>query len=331
MGVALDELREKTIRNIDYVGFTFNGIHSSQLNILSVSNGSRYAMDLLPTIEDYSIDITGGIGSNYFGGTFKKREFTLNIAFDNVEELQLRAMKELFWDRTTHELYFDENPYKVYNAVISKAPNLTFIAFGDVGTRIYKGEGTLVFTCYDPIGYSKNGNYLDNYDYENIEEWGLASGMLDNNKKYNSVTRTAEIYYDTPLQEVGGIIIHAYNAGITPTPFKMYLDWTDEELKITNTTTGKFLTLKRISTETEKVLIDTERSLAIQVDEDRNEEITINDEKTFVVLNQLVEDGRFFTLECGQNDLIITGTTFSPLIVDNVQKDNGFIFYHRYL
>ena len=345
MGIALDEVREKIPRKIDYVGFTFNGIHSSQLNILSVSNGSRYSMNLLPTIEDYSIDITGGIGSNYFGGTFKKREFSLNIAFDTVEELQLRAMQELFVDRNVHELYFDENPYKVYNAVISKAPNFTYLAFGNVGTRVYKGEGTIVFTCYDPIGYSKNGNYLDDYDDENISEWSFASGMLDNNKKYNSSTKQLEVYYDTPIQIESGYKIRAYNAGTLPTPFKLYIDWTDSEtLAINNITIGKNLILKRNSSEIEPILIDTERSVILEMNyiikstmptasEDYLNKVCLYTgtttidytnnkfykcikignnyewhlissfvpEETTVVLNQLVEDGRFFSLEQNLN------------------------------
>ena len=318
MGALLDELRENTIKNMDYVGFTFNGVHSSQLNILSVSDGSRYHMDLLPTIEDYSIDIVGGNGSNYFGGNFKKREFILNIAYDNVEEQHWRAMKEWLSDRETHELYFDECPYKVYNAVVSRTPNFKWIAFGDTGVRVYKGEGTIVFTCYDPIGYSKQGNYLDDYDWENIEEWSIASNMLDNQKNEHGV-----LYYDRSIGSDGNYVIHAYNAGEIPTPFKMYLTWTGTQLTIKNNTINKSLVLKRTATTPVTILIDTERSLAIQIYNKKEYYIDDNGQKQFTVLNQLVEDGRFFLLNCGLNELEVTGADFEEV--------NDFKFYHRYL
>lgn len=314
MGALLDELRENEVKRNDYIGFTYNGIHSSQLNILSVSDGSRYHMDLLPTLEDYSVDIVGGNGANYFGGNYKKREFTLNIAYDNVEEQHFRAMREWLSDREVHDLFFDECPYKVYNAVVSKTPTFKYIAFGDIGTRVYKGEGTIVFTCYDPIGYSKNGNYLDDYEYENIEEWALASNMLDNkNKRIDGVL--IPNYYDTP--DNGNI--RAYNAGVLPTPFKLKLNWNSTDLIISNSTTNKTLELKRTSSDSITILIDTERSLAIQLFDDKEYEIE-DGKKKYTILNQLVENGRFFTLATGLNELSITGAT----VID-------FQFYHRYL
>jgi len=37
------------IKYDDFVGFTFNGIHSSELNVVRVSDSNRYTEDLLPT------------------------------------------------------------------------------------------------------------------------------------------------------------------------------------------------------------------------------------------------------------------------------------------
>ena len=36
----------------DYLGFTFNGIHSSELGLVRVSSSNRYDDNLLPTIQD---------------------------------------------------------------------------------------------------------------------------------------------------------------------------------------------------------------------------------------------------------------------------------------
>jgi len=34
----------------DYIGFTFNNVHSSELGILRTSDGSRFNENLLPTM-----------------------------------------------------------------------------------------------------------------------------------------------------------------------------------------------------------------------------------------------------------------------------------------
>jgi hypothetical protein len=39
----------------DYIGFTFNGVHSSSLGIVRVSDGSRFNENLLPTMQDKTI------------------------------------------------------------------------------------------------------------------------------------------------------------------------------------------------------------------------------------------------------------------------------------
>jgi hypothetical protein len=42
-------------------------------------------------------------------------------------------------------------------AKCSRTPNLKYICFGgeNANERIYKGEGTLTFVCYEPFAYSE--------------------------------------------------------------------------------------------------------------------------------------------------------------------------------
>jgi hypothetical protein len=54
----------------DFVGFTFNGIHSSELGILRTSEGSRFNENLLPTIQDKTVQVPGGDGTYYFGSYY---------------------------------------------------------------------------------------------------------------------------------------------------------------------------------------------------------------------------------------------------------------------
>ena len=63
----------------DFIGFTFNGVHSSELGILRVSDGSRYDNDLLPTIRDRVVPVPGGDGSYYFGSDYTQKRLILTL------------------------------------------------------------------------------------------------------------------------------------------------------------------------------------------------------------------------------------------------------------
>ena len=41
----------------DYIGFTFNGVHSDTLGIKRTSEGSRFNENLLPTIQDKTVQV----------------------------------------------------------------------------------------------------------------------------------------------------------------------------------------------------------------------------------------------------------------------------------
>jgi hypothetical protein len=43
-------MSDKQIELQDFIGFTFNGKHSSELGIVRTSDGSRFNENLLPTI-----------------------------------------------------------------------------------------------------------------------------------------------------------------------------------------------------------------------------------------------------------------------------------------
>ena len=141
----------------DFLGFYFNGIHSSKLGITRVASGDRYKDTLIPSFEDKSVDIPGNDGSYYYGMYYQPRTFSVEFATDEVTESQLIQMRRIFGTRKMHQLIFDEYPYKTFYAKLSSPPELSFICFdeGEVGTkeRIYKGEGTLSFTCYHPFAH----------------------------------------------------------------------------------------------------------------------------------------------------------------------------------
>ena len=142
----------------DFTGFRFGNVHSEDLHLVVVSSSDRYEKNLLPENKDYSTEVPGGNGSYYFGSTFGNREFGVEVAFDNVDEKTWRRISNLFATDKLQDLVFDELPYKTYRAKLKSKPEFKCLCFTDRDTkeRVYKGEGTLNFICYQPFAYGFN-------------------------------------------------------------------------------------------------------------------------------------------------------------------------------
>lgn len=151
--------KDKAVKG-DYIGFTFNGVHSSDLGIMRVSNGSRYSSNLLPALSDIKGQVQNGIdGTAYFGSTYTQTPINLEVAFDRVTEVELNKMKRLFGDKNPHYLWFDETPYKEILVKIAQPPQFNFIAFDETHNggpaRVYKGDAKINFISYTPYTRSR--------------------------------------------------------------------------------------------------------------------------------------------------------------------------------
>lgn len=189
---------------MDFLGFTFNGKHSYlDLGVLRIIN-DRIQHSLSPDMNDITADNPGGDGMYYFGSRHKSRKFSIDFAFDHLTEQQMREWKKFCSNKELSDLIFDEEPYKVYTAKITGAPILKTIPFEEDGQRIYKGEGTLEFTCYWPYAHTPDentkvsekfivggkfgadgkslNNYLD-FSHTNKLQWASTSGITDSFNK----------------------------------------------------------------------------------------------------------------------------------------------------
>lgn len=198
----------------DFIGFTFDGVHSSDLGILRVSSGSRFSEDLLPSFTDQTLTNPGSEETYYFGTTYTQRVISIDIAYDNMTELHKRKLTQLLGQKKLSKLIFDEHPYKYYLCKPSAAPNLTYVPFGGDGEdRIYKGEGKLTFLVTYPFARSVHKDF-DLYvepDFLSKEEWRVASGLL----AFSELgTTNIDDTSDTPVK--------VYNPGDIPAPFNLY-------------------------------------------------------------------------------------------------------------
>lgn len=177
----------------DFIGFSFNGYHCIEdLNIIRVNGGSMYSENLTPQIQEKSGQHPGVEGAYLLGVQHRQRVFDVNIAFDSLTDEQLYKLKEVFAGKEMGELWFDEYPYKVWDAKVTGQPMLKVIPFGDdEGPTIYKGEGVIQFTAYYPYAHTpdyiqgESGEKMDGrllssyYEFNNIQQWGDASDLWE--------------------------------------------------------------------------------------------------------------------------------------------------------
>ena len=210
----------------DFLGFSFDGIHSSQLGITRVSEGDRYSEPLTPEMEDKIISVPGEDGSYFFGSLYRNKPITVQIAFDHLNESQFRQLRKLLAVRKPCQLIFDERPYKVYTAKISAPPQLNYICFDEPQTqigdprdgvrrvnrgteeedweqvrpyeltgrmeRIYKGEGTIEFVCIQPFA-TEQFKVLDLYgDFNFQPTYGIGVIYRNNPRSIGEAELRAE-------------------------------------------------------------------------------------------------------------------------------------------
>lgn len=155
------------MKPIDFRGFRFGKIHTSDLHLEVVSTSDRYEPRILPAPTDTTLDIPGSDGQYYFGSVYKNREITCNLAFDNVSEQIYRKIRQLFATDKLQDLVFDEEPYKTWRAKIKSKPEFKSLCFTDKesGERVYKGTGKLVFICYFPYAFGFDKYVVRAADY----------------------------------------------------------------------------------------------------------------------------------------------------------------------
>ena len=108
----------------------------------------------------------------YYWTTYhNQRNFTIDFAFDDLREEDLRRLKQYLSFKGLQQLIFDETPYKKYYVKCQNPPVLKYIPFSGLESMmVYKGEGSVTFVAYNPYGISVNP----------VEFEGVNTVQLDN-------------------------------------------------------------------------------------------------------------------------------------------------------
>lgn len=337
----------------DFIGFWIDDIHSSELGIIRTSDGSRFNENLLPTIQDKTVQVPGGDGFYYFGSYYTQRPFNIPIAFDNMEESQFRRLKQILGSKKMVKLVFDEAPYKYYSVKSTGTPTLKYICFdvevdnqgGSVDDvyaqtstaatkRVYKGEGTLSFVAYDPFGYARavsiyTDNSLSDYNLKlpnnelitNKEDWVFSIAEGDGEYQYPlpNAPQTGAFTTSSGVGELAGF----HNSGDLPADYQIFC-----ECPVGGTIT---IINSRIEIENGIEQLDPEASLALQLKTASEETQTgfCFDSKTNCVYgwnkdtgkidydhiyNKYLIAARFDKLPVGSQTLWTFGVTTTPII-----------------
>ena len=277
----------------DFIGFTFNGVHSSDMGIIRTSDGSRFNENLLPASTDKTVQIPGGDGTYYFGSNYTQRQIPISIATDELTETQFRQLKQWLGDKQIHPLVFDEAPYKTYMVKTSSAPTLKFICFDNITknngeivvNRVYKGEGSLQFIAYFPFARCTK-KYLSDYSDSNKEEWASASGLLTTQGDYDGT----------------GAEINLYNPGDVETDFFAYYARTSLKRLTKIYINSNILNFDFSNNDN---VIDT----YIRINSKANliEGCDENFKPTGTLYNKFITSGDFFKIPTGENQLLSVG------------------------
>lgn len=273
----------------DFIGFTYNGKHSSDLGIVRTSNGSRFDENLLPTMQDKTAQVPGGDGTYYFGSYYTQRPFSVSFAFDDLTEEQIVNLKRHFGDKKIHDLIFDERPYKIWKAKVTGTATMKYIPFAEGETnRVYKGEGTIQFTCYQPYAICEK-KWLNLYNDNNKNEWSAASGLKEVQGIYDKLQ--------------GANSIKLYNPGDLESHFMLRFDFQNGKIGAGQISisqdSGRLLNWKEITAEKNDAYVKFNTKLNL-IEGYRADNI-----KSGYIYNQYISDGAFFTIPQGESTLVI--------------------------
>lgn len=228
---------------IQFVGFTYMGVHSSRFNVSSISNGNGYSKNLFAEHVDNTFEVDGMDGTYYTGTRLTNKRRNLRMFVDSADENMLRDIKRWLAPRNIGKLTFDESPYKYYIAKVSNTPNLEFKPQSDSsGGFVYSGYFNIEFVAYNPFAYSYVKS-TDTFDYyEGVGE------LWNYNLYYDSgILYTEEMPLSTLENITSPINFNLYNGGSNKTKPIITVQGNADELTLKNITTGQQFTLKNLT------------------------------------------------------------------------------------
>ena len=184
-----------------YLTFVFDGIDSTQIGVVSVSDGSTYDTPILPAFTDNSLEVDGYDGRYYFNTRITQKDFTYNCFIDNLSAFQFDQLKSWIRPKKIGKLIRPEEPYRYYWVKVSSVENLGNIPLThpDTGGVSYTGNFSVTFTTigqscgYGMFYYQDDLKYYEYRDiFDGTQDYYYDTGLLYKEEMLPlHVTRTA--------------------------------------------------------------------------------------------------------------------------------------------
>ena len=201
-----------------YMGFTFDGRHSSEFGLLVVSDGSRYHQNLSSQFSDSVIQVPGRNGGYYFGTQLGMKDFQINCVYDDMTTHTMHEIQRWLYPNKVGWLIFDETPYKKYLVKLSDVPSFDFIPFDkqeniksyQIRKEIVKGELNISFFSFNEFGYENEEYEVQSVTTnELIVQQTIDSGLLPSNYSHEGIFLPHEQVEQIPAN----YSFEIYNAG----------------------------------------------------------------------------------------------------------------------
>ena len=157
-GVTLDDNEElyypKEIdKDLDFIGFSFNGVTSEDLGLSRVSDGSRYTEEMLPNFQDVSAKMPGSDYTLYWESFYNTKNLPVQIAFDSMTDAQMRLFKQTFDTKNLSKLTFAERTYQCYEVTTDATPQAgkTYYSIVNLQYTPFTGQNFVSGTTYYEI------------------------------------------------------------------------------------------------------------------------------------------------------------------------------------
>lgn len=212
MGIQVQELTQgKQPWDKEFIDFSFAGKHISEFDMVAVSDGDRYSLDMSSTFDDETSTINGLNGQYYWGTTFNANQINFKLATDGITEKQLTAFKKHFVPGKYGKLFVDERIGRYCWARVKSVITLNFIPFQEQNTiqgvifhtNTYKGEASIAFEMDYPWWIAEH-NYLETIDQETIRKAYVNNVPMANSldikvnieNTSNNISTTGQAYQD---------------------------------------------------------------------------------------------------------------------------------------
>lgn len=168
------------------------------LGITRVSSSNRYNENLNPNFKDKVVDKPGEDGQYYFSSELNSTTHSINFSFDSINESQLRLLKQIQSSKKMWYLTYDNLPFKYYIVKPTGTSKISYVPFYENEQRVYKGEGTLEFICYEGYAHSWIENKDEFYSEPNSLE-GKGITFSTNFEDYQVSSSASYSYYNFKL------------------------------------------------------------------------------------------------------------------------------------